>query len=125
MIVVLIWWKILPGREDDFLRWWQIESEPKDKAPLFGEYLSRPRRADSLPYKSTDLFPVDGTHVPFVNIGIWKDEESFRSVIGPRDDLQKKDFEFEYRTRTVLTVEETHQGEWSGQFNQIFRNGPE
>lgn len=44
-------------------------------------------------------------HISFVNVGIWKDEESFKAQIGnyiPTDPSEKKDFEQYPRRRIPL-----------------------
>jgi len=50
-----------------------------------------------------------------VNVGIWSSEQRFHEVVGHLfdDNRPKKDWEFEKRTRTILSPVEERRGTWS------------
>ena len=53
-------------------------------------------------------------HRSFINVGIWKDWESFYQEVGQnfRDDKPAMDFEAERRSRTIFEPKEWRVGEW-------------
>ena len=108
MILVLIHWRIKPddASEAAFFSFWTEVAKIEDKMNLIGEFLSVPVSADTFPFKVDD-FSVghsqeDCRH--FINVGAWKDWQSFNDQVGKyMDDARPiEDFEAERRTRTVL-----------------------
>ena len=80
MIVVLVKWKIRPGREQEFVQHWQ-KLTVGDRRALVGEFLCRPQYRD---YAIWGLPEVDDPPCEvFVNVGFWTDESVFLSEIAP------------------------------------------
>lgn len=119
MIIALIFWRIKPTDEavSQFLTWWREDAIIGDKVHLAGEYLSEPLPASRLPFRVDDLAPRDDepSYRPFVNVGLWKDWESFFDQVGHNfgDDQPLMSFEARRRTRTLLEPTETRVGLWS------------
>jgi len=108
MILVLIHWRIKAddASEDAFFNFWTEFAKIDDKTNLIGEFLSAPVPANALPFKVDDLSTGHSqtTCRHFINVGAWKDWQSFNDQVGKYMDDAKpmKDFEAERRTRTVL-----------------------
>lgn len=117
MVIVLIKWRIKPSESavGAFKNWWREHAEIADRCGLVGEFLSEPVPEEQLPYASDDLAPASGEFWPFVNVGLWRDEEAFRSQVAQyfKDDEPPQDFEAARRTRTVLLPREWRLGEWN------------
>ena len=122
MIIVLIWWKIRPTleAEQSFMAWWK-DHGIEDRSSLCGEFLSRPQPIGELnippdlPIEQiNDLEPERSQYRLFVNVGLWRDWDSF--VNGPGqyidDSKEPEPFEAERRSRTVLTPQRWRLGEW-------------
>jgi hypothetical protein len=111
MVIVLIHWRIKPTDEaiEEFITFWQTKVPIKDKSGLVGEFLSKPYPAESISFKVDDLSPKEGEkpYISFVNVGMWKDLESFHQQVGQNfnDDQPPRKFEQYRRTRTILTPE--------------------
>jgi hypothetical protein len=118
LILVLIHWRIkpTPDAEKSFFDYWTTMALINDKSNLTGEFLSAPLPANQFPFRVDDLFfghgLLDCRH--FINVGIWKDWESFYEQVGKyiNDDQPILDFEAERRTRTVLKVQHWRIGQW-------------
>lgn len=119
MIAVLIHWRIKPTPEAEkaFLDFWTRVAKIEDKSGLVGEFLSQPLPASQFPFMVDDLSPPPGD-VPcrrFINIGLWKDWQSFYDQVGKnmRDDKPMLEFEAARRTRTVLEPKQWRIGKFS------------
>lgn len=116
MVIVLIWWRILPTDQavQAFLEWWKSHATIADDSALAGEFLSSPLPAGSLPFASDDLSPADGSYRAFVNVGLWRDLESFYSQVGQyfNDDAPPREFEAQRRRRTILVPQAMRLGGW-------------
>ena len=108
MILVLIHWRIKPddASETAFFDFWTQIAKIDDKSNLIGEFLSTPVPAVQFPFNVDDLSTghSQGNCRHFINVGAWKDWQSFNDQVGKYIDDAKsmKDFEAERRTRTVL-----------------------
>lgn len=86
MIAVLIHWRIkaTEAAEKEFFDYWTKVAKINDKANLVGEFLSTPLPANNFPFRVDDLSlghgVLDCKH--FLNIGFWKDWESFYEQVG-------------------------------------------
>jgi len=117
MVIVLIHWRIKSTDEAEaaFLDYWK-KSAISDPTSFGGEFLSAPCPANTLPFRVDDLTfghgILDCRH--FVNVGLWKNMESFHAQVGSKmkDHLPIESFEADRRTRTVLEVREEHLGKW-------------
>lgn len=117
MAIVLIEWSIYPNQKaiDDFMVYWTAKAK-FDKGGLFGEFLSAPVPADELdlPVWVDDLgagnpkFPT----VKFVNVGIWKNRQTFYEQIGRLMKEGPQEFEAAPRRRIVLEPQELRRGDW-------------
>jgi hypothetical protein len=108
VFIVLIHWRIKPTQADvlKFKNFWRTQVPINDDNNLIGEFLSEPVPADQLLYRVDGMAPEETeAHFSFVNVGIWRDEESFRAQIGryiPDDPQKKADFEQYPRRRIPL-----------------------
>jgi hypothetical protein len=114
MIIVLISWRIKPRAVQEFRDWWRDQTVSQGLSGLFGEFLTEPVSASELRYKSNDMRPANGEYLPFVNVELWRDEDTFYAAVGQlfRDDQPLLDFEAKPRERTVLRQCESHRGDW-------------
>jgi hypothetical protein len=120
MIIVLIHWRIKPTDEAvaEFFEYWTTRATIDNKSDLAGEFLSAPLPAARLPFRVDDLAlgpgVLDCRH--FVNVGLWKNWESFYEQVGRNmnDDRPLQPFEADRRTRTVLESRQIRLGLWSG-----------
>jgi hypothetical protein len=118
MIIVLIHWHIKPTDEavSQFLEWWKDEATIRNKANLTGEFLSAPLPANQFTFQVDELVPQedDVAYRPFINVGIWRDWESFYQEVGHnfRDDKPSMEFEAKLRRRTILEPKEWRIGDW-------------
>lgn len=106
MIIVIIHWKIKRGGSyrDDFFRYWK-RLEIEDRSEIAGEFLSEPVDESQLTYPCTTL-AADDRFDSYFNVGVWSSEDAFRrNVIEPfvGKSPVKKNFEFEYRSRMILS----------------------
>ena len=119
MIIVLIHWRIKPTPEDEqaFLTWWKNDAPINDKCNLIGEFLSAPMPAKDFKFAVNDLSARtdEPAHKAFINVGLWKDWESFFEEVGHNfnDDNPPKPFEAARRTRTILSPEEWRRGDFN------------
>jgi hypothetical protein len=112
MMIVLVHWFIDQAYVEEFRQWWSSQATPPDATGLMAEYLSEAVEQDKLPYRTDDLRDGNTHYVPFVNVGIWKDEQHFRDSINPQDAPPMLGFEVRQRKRTVLLQRECHVGIW-------------
>jgi hypothetical protein len=118
MIIVLIHWCIKPTDTavSQFLEWWKDEATISNKTGLVGEFLSAPLPANQFRFRVDDLAPrpENEAYRPFVNVGIWRDRESFYQEVGQyfRDDKPPMEFEAKRRRRTILEPKEWRIGAW-------------
>src|SRR3989442_338732 len=118
MVIVLIHWRIKPTDEAvaAFFAKWKNGLLIKEKANLIGEFLSQPIPASEFNFAVDDLSPKanEVPHRAFVNVGFWKDWESFFKEVGRHfsDDLAPLGFEAARRTRTILETKEWRVGDW-------------
>jgi len=118
MIIVLIHWRIkaTDEAEQEFLAYWTKKTMINDKTNLAGEFLSAPLPANKFPFRVDDLFlshgVLDCRH--FINVGLWKNWESFNEQVGKymNDNKSMLPFEADRRTRTVLQPEQWRVGKW-------------
>lgn len=116
MVIVLIHWYIKSDEASltEFKQSWRDIFTIEDKSSLIGEYLSAPVPKEEFDYPVDDLRPEfrEQTFVPFVNVGIWDNPESFYEQVGQyfpeKDEL--KPFEAKLRKRTILMPEEWRRG---------------
>jgi len=119
MVIVLIHWRIKPTRDAEaaFFDHWAKKVKIDDKSSLAGEFLSAPIPAKDFPYRVDDLSfgpgLLDCWH--YLNVGFWKDKESFHDQVGRhmKDDKPIEHFEADRRTRTVLEPKQWRVGSYS------------
>src|ERR1041385_1218546 len=114
MVIVLVYWKILRGQEEDFKTYWRSAFPVKDRSGLVGEFLSEPTGHEAYPWVTADLRSGNDDFTTFINVGLWRDAETFHEQIGRYFDPArgKLDFEYELRTRALLTPHCWRIGEW-------------
>jgi hypothetical protein len=115
MVIVLVHWKIIPGKFDELRQFWLFKSIPESVDGLFGEFLSRALPQSEFNYLVDDLSSGNAEYESYINVGIWSSEQRFQAVVGHlfNDDKPKEDWEFAKRTRTVLSPTEERRGTWN------------
>lgn len=116
MFIVLVFWHIKKGSEDAFFTHWKTIAKIENRTNIAGEFLSFPIPQADLGYEVQNLDkPGDENVVHFVNVGLWKDEQSFSKEIKPimGDDKPPLPFEARKRTRIALTPRHWRTGEWN------------
>jgi hypothetical protein len=116
MIIVLIRWFIKPDDESvaRFKTWWASTATIKDTSGLAGEFLSEPLAADTVEYACDDMRSPEGAYLPYVNVGLWRDEVAFHDQVAQyfSDGEPIQSFEAQRRARTILTPVEVRMGHW-------------
>lgn len=105
MVIVLIHWKIIPDKIEDFLEYWRKEAIVDNRHGLIGEFLSEPQSPTEHPWITWDIMGCEGKYKSFINIGCWSNADDFHEQIGKYfldNASKKKDFEYEPRVRTIL-----------------------
>lgn len=113
MHIILVDWKIISGREEEFKAKWRSGLPVNDRSKMIGEFLSSVSRSDRYPWITWGL-AEDGRYSRFINVGLWSDADAFHDEIGRYFNPEggKMDFEFEVRTRALLTPECWRMGDW-------------
>jgi hypothetical protein len=118
MIIVLIHWRIKPTEdaENAFFAFWTKQATILDKSGLCGEFLSAPSPASKFPFRVDDFQLSNGEMScrHFVNVGCWRDWQSFNDQVGKymKDDAPMLPFEMDRRTRTILEPRHWRIGQW-------------
>lgn len=115
MHIILVDWKIIPGKEDDFKQYWRETLPVDDRSRMIGEFLSSVSKEDQYPWITWDL-SEDGDYTRFINVGLWADAEAFQEQIGKYFnpvDGSTKPFEFKIRHRALLSPECWRMGDWN------------
>ena len=103
MVIVLIHWKVKHDRVDEFHQHWRQKTVVHDRAGLIGEFLSEACHTSEFPWITWDLTGCEGKYRSFINVGIWRDAETFHEQVARYFPQSKPlDFEYEMRVRTVL-----------------------
>jgi hypothetical protein len=109
MIIVVIHWKIKEGPEarKAFLSYWKESLKIDRRSHLVGEFLSEPFSPGEADFGLEILgTPESAPYQSYFNVGIWDSIDSFEEqVIAPYvgSSPEPKDFEYEYRSRMVLS----------------------
>ena len=111
MIIVLINWRILPGREDEFLSHWKTELTIDNAPELLGEFISHVKDEEWCGYITWQLEPGTNEEVAnfgtqefcsFVNVGFWQRIENFLEAVKDYMDREPYDFEAAPRRRAIV-----------------------
>lgn len=113
MVIVLVYWKIKKGHEEVFKAQWRSGLPVNDRSGLVGEFLSQPTGHEKYSWVTWDLRGTED-YTPYINVGMWADAEEFHTQIGKyfKPEKEKEDFEFEIRTRSLLTPDCWRMGDW-------------
>lgn len=120
MIVIMVHWLIKKGIENEEAfeaMWKQMKVEPN--TGLYREVLTQPVTAQDEKFNTFSI--TDNAYTTYINIGVWKDLESFDAAVGqyiqppekrtpingPYKDREmlavyRHDFEFKIRERVIL-----------------------
>ena len=129
MYVIMVHWLVKKGieNEDAFENKWKRMSVDPDSG-LFREILTTPASAEDSKFNTFSL--TNESYKTYINIGIWKDLESFDAAIAKyiqeperrvplnSEDNEEKlavyleDFEFKIRERIVLKKISDRTGSW-------------
>jgi hypothetical protein len=118
MAIVLIEWSIKPDNDSitEFMDWWRDHAIIHDKSGLTGEFLSAPvpKSELSLSVEVDDLGTSEAgaSAWKFINVGFWRDHQTFREQVGKYMTDEPKSFEAGQRRRIVLEPQEWRLGEW-------------
>ena len=104
MIIVMIHWKIVPDRVDEFLEFWRKEALINDRRGLVGEFLTEAHSTAEFEWITWQLTGCEGEYRSYVNIGYWDNAKEFYKQVGKYFETStgKRDFEYQPRIRTVL-----------------------
>lgn len=118
MIIVLINWRVLPGRAADFVEFWSSTLKLNNPQGLIGEFLSKVEAPEFFGKITWQLEPSDQeedrsfwqseNYISFVNIGIWENLEDFDRAVGKfmnSDPKSMNEYEAAPRRRAVLSPE--------------------
>lgn len=105
MRLVVVHWKVKPGREAEFLDYWSTRATIEDRAGLLGEFLCSVEDRGRFPWITFQA--LDPRWTSFFNVGMWRDAAAFQDQIGRHiDDARPPlDFEAERRERVFLAPE--------------------
>ena len=104
MVIALIHWKIKPDAVSEFLDYWRTKAVVQDRKGLIGEFLSEACHTSEFPWITWDLTGCEGVYRSFINVGMWNNADDFHEQIGKyfAGPSERKSFEYEVRTRTIL-----------------------
>jgi len=108
MFIILIHWRIKPTEEyiNAFRKFWREKVPINNDNDLIGEFLSEPLRAEDVQYPIDVILPgEEKPYVSFVNVGIWKDENSFYDQVGKYIPPEGTTKEFEAYPRRRIPLE--------------------
>lgn len=108
--IVVVHWKIKPGREAEFLDYWGTRSVVEDRTGLVGEYLSSIEDRERAPWINWSTLDPAYTH--YFNVGLWRDVDAFQDQIGKFIDNSRPPLAFEgaKRERVFLVPERWRAG---------------
>lgn len=103
--LVVVHWKVKPGREAEFLGYWSTRAAIEDRAGLICEFLCSVEDRGRFPWITSRA--LDPRWTSFFNVGLWRDTAAFQDQIGRHiDDARPSlDFEAERRERVFLSPE--------------------
>ena len=81
MVVVLIHWKIVPGRVAEFLTYWKQRAVIQDRSGLIGEFLSEAHSTAEFDWITWDVTEGRSDCRSFINVGLWSDAMAFQDQI--------------------------------------------
>ncbi|MBI4894705.1 MAG: hypothetical protein HY833_03145 [Candidatus Aenigmarchaeota archaeon] len=101
MDIIVVYWKIKPDMEQDFLEWWRsgLGSKPEG---LIEEHLSKVEPDET---STWDL--SNSKYVTYLNVGKWKDKKYWKKVFSGQAKLQP--FEAALRERIWVSVKDTRE----------------
>ena len=128
MVVIMVHWLIKRGVENEqaFKAMWQkMKVDPN--TGLYREFLTKAEEAEDPKFNTFSL--TDPAYITYINIGFWKDVESFDAAVdkyiappelrkpleGPLKDTEmlaiyRHKFEFKIRERIILSKIQDRQG---------------
>ena len=103
--IIVVHWKIKPGKEADFLSHWSTRSVVGDRSGLVSEYLSSVEARGRAPWITWQTLRPEYTS--YFNVGVWRDLNAFQDQIGRYIDDSRAllPFEAERRERVLLAPE--------------------
>ena len=104
MIIVMVHWKIVPDRVNEFLDFWKGEATIDNRRGLVGEFLTEELSSADFEWITWQLTGCERKYRSFVNVAYWKNAKEFQEQMGKNLEttMEKKDFEYQLRIRTVL-----------------------
>lgn len=101
MLIVVVAWSIVRGREEEFLAYWSETEAIGDRGGLIAEFLNGVRGDDEMPCATWRCSPDCST---FLNVGIWRSCAAFEEQLGAkiRNGKGPRPFEYEPRRRLFL-----------------------
>jgi len=96
MDIVIVYWKIKPEMEQEFLDWWKLGMESKPDG-LMEEHLSKVEPDET----STWDLSSPG-YLTYINVGKWTDKKHWKAAFSDHSTLQP--FEASLRERIWVSV---------------------
>ena len=100
MDILLVFWKIKPDMEKDFVEWWQGSLEKRPDG-LVNEYLSKVE-----PDETSTWDVSSPKYVTYMGVGLWKDKSHWKKVFSGQSHLMP--FEDSLRERVWLSAKGEH-----------------
>jgi hypothetical protein len=99
MDIILVYWKIKPDMEQEFLDWWKsgLASKPEG---LIEEHLSKVE-----PDETSNWDLLNPSYVTYLNVGKWTDKSHWKNIFSGQAKLQP--FEASLRERIWVSVKES------------------
>lgn len=101
MDIILVYWKVKPDRESDFLRYWKEGSLKGKPEGLIAEYLSKLE-----PDETTTWQLGNPDALVYVNVGLWENKSFWKKAFP--NPPSRQPFEDSERERVWFSVKETH-----------------
>ncbi len=116
MIIVLIHWKIVKGREDEFLSDWNTKFTVQNRAGMVGEYMSAVKSRSDHPYITWPIdceYPHNAPNCShFINVSVWESAARFHDEVARHfnDASAPLGYEIERRRRAVIAPVASRRG---------------
>ena len=101
--IVVVHWKVKPGREQEFLDYWSQRAAVQDRSGLVAEFLSGVEDRDKYPW--INWRSLDPRWTSYFNVGLWRDAAAFQEQVGRFIDNARPPLDFEADRRERVLVE--------------------
>lgn len=112
MIGVKVVWRIKPGQEATFEKYWKRKARIRRRRGLTSEILFQPMPDEAFDFDTDDMSSPHGSFTTYVNIAYWRSWEDFYAQVGRYFTDKKQYFEYELRKRTIMRPVAVRRGRW-------------